>query len=140
MRAHYLRRRHTLPLSFVAPPYRDPPQERWAMLQRYDATAYRHERSRCRQHHVRHTPAVPGGDRSPGPINLTQSLELLWRRSHGQAMHGRVAPADPEVVDRPHVGPPELKDQEHLGSPAADSAHTRQPRDDLVVGERVDPV
>ena len=32
--------RRTLPLSFVAPPNRDPPQERRAILQRYDATAY----------------------------------------------------------------------------------------------------
>jgi hypothetical protein len=55
-------------------------------------------------------------------------------------VHGRVTPAYPEVIDRPHVRPPELEDQEHLGGPAADPAHVRQPRDDRVVGELLDPV
>src|SRR5215469_2317711 len=99
-----------------------------------------HYRSRRRQHDVRHAPAVPGGDRSPGPIDLTEPLELLGRRPHGHAMHDRIAPADSEVVDRPHIRPPELKDQEHMGGPAADPTHTRQLRDDLVVGKLVDPI
>ena len=46
MLAQYLIPGRTLPLSFVAPPNRDPPQERRAILQRYDATAY-HMRMLC---------------------------------------------------------------------------------------------
>src|SRR5690349_17463288 len=29
-----------------------------------------------RQHHLRHAPAVPGGDRSPGPVDLAQRLQF----------------------------------------------------------------
>src|SRR5258705_259933 len=43
MLAHYLLPGRTLPLSFVAPPNRDPPQERRAIRQRYDATAYKRQ-------------------------------------------------------------------------------------------------
>src|ERR671933_1363440 len=51
-----------------------------------------------------------------------------------------VALADREVVDRPHVGAVQVEDQEHLRGPAADAAHGRKARDDLLVVELRDPL
>src|ERR671939_835217 len=55
-------------------------------------------------------------------------------------MDDGIALADREVVDRPDVGAVQVEDQEHLRGPAADAAHGRQARDDLLVVELRDPL
>ena len=47
------------------------------------------------------------------------------------------AVAHAEVIHRQHIRAAELEHQQHLHRPAADAAHLREPRDDLLIGERV---
>jgi len=80
-------------------------------------------------------PQVPRRRRAIGRPALAPGGEGARRRHAAQAVGEAKSIAYAEVVDRQHVGAAELEHQQHLDRPPADTAHLREPLDDLFAVE-----